>query len=358
MVPAAVLEPPYLTAEMPGIGGLIKVEPEDFAVEEIPLYPASGVGEHLYVWIEKRGMGAEYFQRQISRRLGISVGEIGMAGLKDRHAVTRQWISIPVHVESELSRLDGDGIKVLEVTRHTNKLKPGHLAGNRFRILIRGVDTAAERPARAIVDAIARLGLPNFYGSQRLGREAQTASLGLKLLAGEQTQDRAVKRNPFLRKLALSAAQAAIYNLYLAQRMQDGLLHQVLPGDVMSKSSGGLFFVTDVAREQSRFLARETTHAGPICGRKTFAAQADAAERETAMLASFGLDWQSFSGFGNLLQGTRRENLVYPGELALTMQANGLQICFLLPSGSYATVMLRELMKSPLHATDEAGMTE
>src|SRR5712692_10073042 len=138
--------PPLLTADLGGIGGRIKAQPEDFVVEEVPAYEPSGSGDFLYLWVEKRGMGAEYFTRQIAKRLDIPPGEVGTAGLKDRHAVTRQMVSVPVAVEPRLPQLEGDGIRLLRVGRHTNKLRPGHLRGNRFRILIRDVDPgAAER---------------------------------------------------------------------------------------------------------------------------------------------------------------------------------------------------------------------
>src|SRR5215469_6107487 len=99
--------PPLATADLPGIGGRIKTEFEDFEVEEIPAHQPSGAGDHLYLWIEKRGLGAEYFVRQLARRLGIPVSEIGTAGLKDRHAVTRQMVSVPARAEPRLNQLDG-----------------------------------------------------------------------------------------------------------------------------------------------------------------------------------------------------------------------------------------------------------
>src|SRR5438477_9443206 len=135
--PDDVLAPPLLTFDLPGIDGKIKAIPEDFEVEEIPAYEPSGQGDFLYLWIEKRDMGAEYFTRQIARRLDMPVGEVGIAGLKDRRAVTRQMVSVPAIVEPRLAQLDGDGITVLRVGRHANKLRSGHLHGNRFRILIR-----------------------------------------------------------------------------------------------------------------------------------------------------------------------------------------------------------------------------
>src|SRR5215831_15784352 len=109
---------PYLTPGLPGIGGRIKQQPEDFEVEEIPAYEPSGSGDHLFLWIEKRGMGAEYFLRQVARRLDIPVSEVGTAGLKDRHAVTRQMVSVPATAEPQLGQLEGEGIRVLSVSRH------------------------------------------------------------------------------------------------------------------------------------------------------------------------------------------------------------------------------------------------
>src|SRR5690348_16018846 len=118
-MPFAPLEPPpLLTADLPGIGGRIKTVPEDFEVEEIPAYEPSGSGDFLYLWVEKRDMGAEYFARQVAHRLGIPTGEVGAAGMKDRRAVARQMVSVPARAEEGLARLDGDGIRVLRVSRH------------------------------------------------------------------------------------------------------------------------------------------------------------------------------------------------------------------------------------------------
>src|SRR5215510_14093084 len=108
MPPAPI--PPLLTADQPGVGGRIKAAPEDFEVEEIPAYEPSGQGDHLFLWVQKRDVGAEYFVRQVAKRLDLPPGEIGTAGLKDRHAVTRQWVSVPVAAEARLAQLDGDGI--------------------------------------------------------------------------------------------------------------------------------------------------------------------------------------------------------------------------------------------------------
>jgi tRNA pseudouridine13 synthase len=345
--------PPLLTANLPGICGRIKGQVEDFEVEEIPAYEPCGNGDHLFLWMEKRDTGAEYFQRQIAKRLGIAHAEVGTAGLKDRHAVTRQMVSVPCAAVNQLARLNGDGIQLLRVHRHTNKLKPGHLRGNRFRILIRDPNAAAGQCLRPILDQLRAQGLPNFYGSQRFGKDGETAGLGLALLSG-------AKRGPrgrFLRKLALSAAQAVLFNLYLGWRLNDGLFRRVLPGDVMTKwPTGGMFVARDVGTEQARFDARETVHAGPMFGRKTFPAADEAAAREAEVLRDAGLTPATFQGFGKLVQGTRRHNLVYCDDLAAHVEPEGVRLTFSLPAGSYATVLLREIMKTA--ETDEEDAEE
>src|SRR6516164_6067010 len=179
-----ILAPPLLTTDLPGIGGRIKAVPEDFEVEEIAAYEPSGSGEFLYLWIEKRDMGAEYFLRQVAKRLDIPAGEVGTAGMKDRHAVTRQMVSVPGQVEDRLGQLDGDGIRVLKVSRHGNKLRPGHLHGNRFRVLVRDVDPSLSIAAvlPPLLERLRSHGLPNYYGPQRFGKESETLKIGLALL--------------------------------------------------------------------------------------------------------------------------------------------------------------------------------
>jgi tRNA pseudouridine13 synthase len=341
---------PLSTADLPGIGGRIRDRPEDFEVEEIPAYPASGSGEFLYLWVEKTGMGAEYFLQQVARRLQIRPGDIGLAGLKDRWAVTRQMISVPGHCESQLPALEGEGIRLLRVDRHTNKLRSGHLKGNRFRIAIRDPNTEAAKNLDVLLERLRTQGVPNYYGPQRFGRGGETAQTGLALMRQER-----FRLKPFLRKLALSAVQSLLFNDYLARRLSDGLLHRILRGDVLSKrATGGLFVAEDERREQERFDAGETVHAGPIFGRKMMPAAAQASEREAAVLADAKIEPEAFHGFGKLLQGTRRHNLVFPQQLTCERDPNVVRLDFVLRAGAYATVLLREVMKADDLAADSA----
>ncbi len=333
---------PLVTAALPGIGGRIKVHDDDFEVEEVPAYQPGGAGDFLYLWVEKRGLGAEYFTRQVARRLDVPPGEVGTAGLKDRHAVTRQWVSVPASCEPRLPSLEGDGIRLLETSRHTNKLKPGHLHGNRFRILVRDTNPDAAARLPTLVETLRRHGLPNFYGAQRFGRDGETYRLGRDLLAGT-----AARVNPFLRKLALSAVQSALFNATVAARLAEGLLGRVLAGDVMMKwPFGGMFVAEDLPREQARLEAREIIPAGPMFGKKMFPARAEAARREAAVLAEAGLGPASFHGFGKLLAGTRRYAYVWVDDLSAAVEADGVRLSFTLPAGSYATVLVRELTHS------------
>lgn len=338
---------PMLTANLPGVGGRIKVQLEDFEVEELPAYSPVGTGPHLYLWLEKRDLGAEYFLRELAKRLEIRPGDIGTAGMKDRRAVTRQWVSVPESAEARLPQLDCDNIRVITVSRHGNKLRPGHLRGNRFYILVRDVFADAAARAAPILHRLTTEGLPNYYGEQRFGRDGDNAQLGLKLLRGEPVG----RISPFLRKLALSAVQSLLFNQCLANRIRDGLMRTVLLGDVLSKwPAGGMFTSTEPQVDQPRLDARELVIAGPMFGKKTFPSAGAVAERETAVLQASGLSIAMFRGFGQLLEGTRRHYFVYPDDVQCEAVPDCLRLAFSLPAGSYATVMLREVIKASIEA--------
>jgi tRNA pseudouridine13 synthase len=345
-MPIDPLYPPPLTPDLFGVGGRIKVEPDDFLVEEVPSYEPVGTGEHLYLWVQKRDVAPEFFARTIAQRLDIPVGTIGTAGLKDRRAITRQWVSVPQEAEPRLNRVDGAGITLLSHSRHTNKLKPGHLKGNRFDILIRDADFSRADACCAVLERIQAQGLPNYYGLQRFGHDGGNIDLGFRCLAGTQPK----RLRPFVYRFALSAVQSLMFNDYLGRRMIDGHFRTVLPGDVMGKwPAGGLFVAEDLPTEQQRFNSRETVMCGPMFGKHTFAAAGLAAQREAAVLADHNLNPTSFDGFGKLMGGTRRHNLVYLDDLSAVWEQSGLRLKFTLPSGCYATVLLREVMKAPLN---------
>jgi tRNA pseudouridine13 synthase len=341
---------PRVSAELPGTGGRLRVCAEDFEVEEIPAYEPSGEGEHLFLWVEKRDLSADHLVRHVARQLGVNPGEVGCAGLKDTRAVTRQFLSVPARVEEMVPEVDDKRIRVLSAKRHGNKLKTGHLRGNRFVVHIREPAPDALERARAIVAALHARGVPNYFGPQRFGRDNETAEIGMALIRGERhpALGRAKRgRRGFLRRLGLSAAQSLLFNDCLAARIHDDLLGTVLDGDVcLVCQSGGPFVVEDREREQARFDTREIVHAGPMFGPKMRAARGAAAEREESVLRAAGLEREQFAGHGKLLRGTRRANVIWP-EIEIEADGDDLVARFTLDKGCYATVVLDEITKAP-----------
>jgi tRNA pseudouridine13 synthase len=353
---------PRLTADLPGTGGYIRALIEDFEVEELPLYLPCGEGEHLYLRIEKIDTAAENLRRHIARALNVPAGEIGMAGLKDRRAVTRQWISVPRKAEALVPRLETSRIRVLEASAHKNKLRTGHLAGNRFRIVVRGVQPGFLALARAKVERLLQVGMANFYGSQRMGHGGATLAAGWALGQGldgvvrVRLQDETVHtldlRDRPHRRLAASALQSELFNRTLVRRMQGGVadapaqqVPELLLGDLCRKTdTGGQFCVEDVERELLRLQAGAIEITGPMWGPKMPRPQANAAELEAQVLAESGLGEEVFAKMGALAEGTRRPLLVHPQHLAVAQLDDALVVTFELPSGAFATGLIHELV--------------
>jgi tRNA pseudouridine13 synthase len=332
---------PLITPELPGIGGRIKAEPAHFRVEELPLYQPSGQGAHLYLRLERSGLTTRQAVERLAAEFGVRAGEIGYAGLKDKQAVTVQSFSLPaagLEPGAAARRAQGLGFAVHGAALHGNKLKRGHLLGNRFRVLISGVAPDAACGAQAIARAVAQRGLPNFFGPQRFGAEGDNAEAGRQALLGRGP------RQKWLRKLALSACQSELFNRWLARRMARGEFATLLSGDVAKKTdTGGIFVVEDAAAEQPRLEAGEITYTGPMFGAKMRAAQGPAGEHESAILAEEGLEPALFKRAG--LAGARRPARLLVGEMALEPAAEGLWLGFVLPKGAYATTLLREFTK-------------
>ncbi len=299
---------PFLTRDLPGIGGGLKHVPEDFTVEEIPAYQPSGSGEHLFLWVEKRDVSAEYLTKHLADCLQIPRSEIGMAGLKDRRAITRQFVSVPAHREFLLEKIPTDEIRILSATRHGHKLKTAHLKGNRFSILLRDVAENAPEIARQIAARLSKTGFPNYFGDQRFGQQGETLELGLALIREERNKrDIPKSRRRFLMRLALSAVQSDLFNQALADRLNEELIERVLLGDVMQvTASGGVFVVEDQPTEQQRFLAGEIAVTGPLFGPKMREPGPEVALRETAVLERANLSRDDFRKFAKLTPGARR----------------------------------------------------
>lgn len=339
---------PLASAGIPGTGGVVKQSPEDFIVEEIPLYTPSGEGEHLYLTLRRRDRTTRTLQKQLADLFKLQLEEVGYAGLKDRVAVATQTFSLhgvkPHQAEIVAEALD---VELLGCELHTNKLQPGHLRGNHFEILVRLPfrETAdqhkIESRANRILDMIRRRGMLNYFGPQRFGLEQDNHQLGRRLVRGERMQIDRWKRN-----LYVSAYQSYLFNFYLMQRWQAGWIDDLLTGDVARKlATGGLFHVRDAAVERPRFQAGEIAYTGPIYGYKLMTAEENAGELEQAILVQEDLSLDDFRRVRAV--GDRRPGIVRPNGLELECTPEGIWLRFDLPPGSYASVLVREVTKLP-----------
>lgn len=329
---------PYVTPDLPGAGGTVRASPEDFRVEELPAYLPQGTGSHVYLKVEKRGLTTRDLVVALTRA-GVSETSIGVAGLKDKAAVTVQWISVPRRFGEAAETLERlPGVRILERSYHKNKLAIGHLSGNRFEVVVRDVGADAVDKASAALARLRVSGAPNWFGPQRFGRFGNNAYDGLRVLQGES-----VPGGHRLRRFFVSALQSQLYNHMLAQRIDLGLFQTVVEGDWARKhDTGGTFEVQDAAVEAARAERLEISATLPLHGRKVKLSNARAGELELATLAEFGLSWAQFGS----RRGDRRGTRLLLADATVTEAGPGaLRLAFSLPKGSYATAVLREVLK-------------
>jgi tRNA pseudouridine13 synthase len=340
---------PYISSDMPGVGGVLRATPDDFVVEEVPLYEAQGDGQHLYVSITKVGLTTKEVQIGLERLFGLKKGDVSFAGMKDKRARTTQTFSLsighkpPVFADTAGAMIEANlPVKVNWVRFHRNKLKPGHLLGNRFVIRIRDLALAPDEAypqAQAIVERLKSIGIPNFFGNQRLGEDGANVRQGWAILHGERG-----KRDRWLQRFLISAYQSYLCNRYLAVRLERGLFGSVLAGDVAKKyATGGMFDVVDVEAEQPRYTAQEISFTAPLYGPRMWMAKEDAAELEDEVLR---LAQVTLADFGRAhVEGTRRMGRLLATDLAVQADDEGLVLRFELRKGAFATTVLREVMK-------------
>jgi tRNA pseudouridine13 synthase len=344
----AACDPPRGCADLPDIGGEIRARLDDFVVEELPAYESDGRPGHLLLTLKKRGLASEEAIRELARQLRVPRAEIGLAGLKDRDAVTSQRVSVPDRAAAALANFSHPGIELGDPRPHSHKLRRGHLRGNRFALTIRKLPVAldeAERRATAKFERIAREGLRNYYGAQRFGKDARNLAPGLAALAGKGP--RRGKAD-----LVVSAGQSVLFNAYLAARAERGWLGRVLLGDILQKrETGGMFECSDPEQDQRRFDAGELLITGPMFGSKMRRPSVDtpAAALELEILTLARLTPAKLDKLGRKVPGARRQLLIWPEQVAVKLAPDvdglgpGLELHFVLPPGSYATVLIREL---------------
>ena len=330
---------PAITEGLSGTGGLVFAGLDDFVVSEVPRDLPSGEGEYAYAYVEKRGLNTHDLIAAL-RQMGLPYNEVGVAGLKDRKAVTRQWLSVPVRFSGQLEALDElDGVRVLETSRHGDPLRRGHLRGNRFEARVRGPEPGWQDLAEPIIQRLAKTGLPNYFGPQRFGRYNSNAIDAVRMLRGER-----VPGGKRLGEFFISALQAHLFNWNLKGRIESGMYDRVLTGDRARRhDTGGMFLVGDESTESERAQRLEISAVLPLYGRKVSGGLEAAAKREDAVLSRFGL---RRSDFRQHTRGAWRISRVCPEDIALRPCSDGYVAEFTLPSGSYATTLLRELTKS------------
>jgi tRNA pseudouridine13 synthase len=409
---------PYVTPDIPGIGGSLKDRPEDFFVQEMPLYEPCGEGEHVYCEIQKVRLTTFQAIDRLAAALNVSQRDIGYAGMKDAQAISRQLFSIWGVTPEQVMALTIPNMTVQWAARHGNKLRLGHLAGNRFAIKVRNVNPTDVVKLAPLAAKLQEQGMPNFFGEQRFGHRGDNDKLGAALVRGddkamlslllgtpnEQVDDpdslkarraydsgnleQAMKHYPRrcgmerrilarfiktsnpsaaarivdqrLRRLWVSALQSSLFNQVVAARITT--LGRLMTGDLAEKhQNGAVFLVQDAAVEQGRADAFEISPTGPLVGYRMTLPEGEPLNIEQAVMDASGLKPGDFRSAGRLkVKGARRPLRVRPADMEFSagVDENGSYIAaaFTLPAGSFATILLREVMKDGATQADQASL--
>jgi tRNA pseudouridine13 synthase len=334
----ALPEWPYAYGGPSGTGD-IKTEPDDFVVEEILSFQPEGSGEHVFLHIEKRGENTEYVARLLARHANVRQRDVSFAGLKDRHARTRQWFSVwlPGKEDPNWSGLESDNLKILQSIRHARKLKRGVLAGNQFTLLIRNWQGNKQQTEQQL-ELIKRQGFPNYFGEQRFGHQGQNVNRALAIFAGAK-----VKREQ--RSIYLSAARSYLFNQILGQRVATQTWNQALPGEIFKLDHTNSHFQAEAIDQTlvERLAAGDIHPTGVLWGKGNSGVGGEALAVEQQIIESHheladGLLKADLESDRRALR-VKAENLVWEFEAG-----NALRLSFRLPAGSYATGLLREIV--------------
>lgn len=328
----------YLCGE-PVQTGRLKAEFSDFIVRENLGYTLSGEGEFVAVKIRKTNANTLFVGEKLVEFAETSAKNMSYAGLKDRHAVTEQWFCLHLAGKDtpDFSQFQLEGVEVLEVTRHNRKIRTGSLDGNEFEILLRDVVESDELNQR--LAALQAVGFPNYFTEQRFGRDRHNLTEALRWANGEiKVKDR--KKRSFY----LSAARSEVFNLIVSDRIQKGLAEQVLENDAMQLSGSHSWFTAkadelDVLNK--RLKSGDILLTAALIGEESLAQTCN--ERERNII-------EQHQSLLNLMKqermnSARRTMLIKPQNLDWQFEAEGLRLRFYLTAGSYATGLVRELVK-------------
>ena len=338
---------------------LFKQNRDDFVVTEIPLYEFSGEGEHLVIKFRKKDLASWDAFNIFSDQLGCKQRDIGYAGLKDKNAMTIQYITIPRSYEEKLKTFEHDNIKILETTYHNNKLKIGHLKGNKFFIRLRRVNGVASRKIEQALRLIAKHGMANYFGFQRFGIEGDNYKKGRDILDGKLKEKR---KN--LRQMYINAYQSYLFNAWLSKRIEISKLivafepkeiyekldlplelvqqmkkqehpFKIISGEMMSHYPyGKIFIIEELEEEAIKFNSRNRVPTGLLPGKKI---------KNSSGLA---FKYEEEFDFKISENGARRFAWVFPQDIESTYKddKNWFELQFTLPKGCYATELISELI--------------
>lgn len=322
----------------PPISGRIRTVAEDFIVEELPAFEASGEGEHLLLTIQKRGMNTVFCAQHIARWAGVDEREVSYAGMKDRHALTTQRFSVrlPKKISPDIAVLNTDDCTVLDATWHSRKLARGALAGNRFVLTLRNINASHIELENAL-QHIKTQGVPNYFGEQRFGQEQANVGKALGMFEGRRV-DRAK------RSIYLSAARSYLFNHVLASRVEQGNWNQALLGEVwMLEGTKSIFGPESLSEELTRRLFALDIHpTGPMWGAGELRSQEQVLDIESKLPEQFEVICRGLEK-ADLHQERRALRLLAKDFTWAFCDEDVLQLRFELPPGAYATSILAEL---------------
>lgn len=325
--------------------GRLKSQPADFQVEEMLAFSLSGEGEHVWIWVEKEGENTDWVAQRLAKWAGIRVRDVGYAGLKDRHAVTRQWFSLylPGREAPDPALWQEENIRLLAIERHQRKLQTGGLSGNRFILRLRDLDLNADSDAHKLetrLRQIADQGVPNYFGAQRFGRDERNLVMAQRLFSAELT-----RLKPAQRKLYISAARSMLFNLIVAERVAQGSWNQALEGDVFQLAGSKRWFEDDGSEGLAQRVQAADIHpTAALVGQGVRPSKAQAQSVEAQVLEPHQTWCCALAKLG--LQQDRRAMRVIPQQMQWHwLDAQQLQVSFTLPAGSYATVVVREFLE-------------
>lgn len=333
--------------------GLYRCSPEDFQVEEDLGFEPEGQGEHLFVWVEKKGCNTLYVAEQLAQRAGLHPRHVSYSGLKDRHAVTRQWFSLhlPGQADPDLKDLAGESWNLLHASRHPRKLKRGVHRGNHFclRVRIDQTDASTEAWLKERWQQLITLGVPNYFGPQRFGQAGQNLDAAWRWLTSEG-QGRKLTRQK--KSLWLSSLRSALFNLWLAEQLDKKQWNQAFEGgNYQLEGTRSQFNAEqeDLTELQQRLDSGDLHLTGPLAGKRKNLSRNPAQQKEADFFHHWSqvLDFLSVQGVQEARRGLRFLPLTQAAKPAdLSWEAPWLTLRFFLPTGCFATSLLRELIKA------------